>query len=129
MKIAAYYERLGIRNQAGDSMVSYADYWGDLSELIGEEGKDQDNHVETLLTFKELSSQIFASAKNFKSAGITRAQMRLQLRQIKGSLDSMEISEGDAYGEYETELKQTVYDYVDLAENSLSAVFNAENLR
>lgn len=47
-KIAEYYDSLGVRNQAGDSMVSYSDYWLDLVRIV-ENDAQNGNNVNTLL--------------------------------------------------------------------------------
>lgn len=127
-KIADYYDSLGVRNQAGDSMVSFSDYWYDLTNMVHQEMETRDNNVNMLLIFKEATSQVFSKAAEFKNAGITREQMEEELSQIRESLDQMEILTGTANAEYEEELRQTVQNNVTLAENNLEAVFNTGNI-
>ena len=114
-KIADYYDSLGVRNQAGDSMVSFSDYWYDLTNMVHQEMETRDNNVNMLLIFKEATSQVFSKAAEFKNAGITREQMEEELSQIRESLDQMEILTGTANAEYEEELRQTVKNNVTLA--------------
>ena len=42
-KISEYYDSLGMRNQAGDSMASYADYWRDLQKTVEDDSASGNN--------------------------------------------------------------------------------------
>ena len=127
-KIASYYDNLNVRNQAGDSMVSYADYWLDLTRMADQEREETGNNVNKLLIYKELTAQIFSSAVEFRGAGITEDQMKAELDKMEESLDQMEIIHGTANAAYEEELKQAVYENLNMARNNLAAVFNTGNL-
>lgn len=127
-RIAGYYDSLGIRNQAGDSMASFSDYWYDLADMVRQEAEHDDNNVNMLLIFKEAVAQIFSKGVEFKNAGITREQMKEILGQIIQSLEQMEIHTGTANAEYEEELRRTVQGNAVLAGKNLKAVFNTENI-
>ena len=126
-KIAYYYDSLNVRNQAGDSMISYGDYWQDLTEVADRERQETGNAVNKLLIYKELTAQLFSSAAEFKSAGITEEELTDELDQIERSLDGMQTDAGTANAEYEKELRQIVYRNLDLARNNLAAVFHRTN--
>ena len=44
-EIASYYDNLNLRNQAGDSMISYKDYWSDLTDMVEQERVETGNNV------------------------------------------------------------------------------------
>ena len=127
-KIASYYDSLGVRNQAGDSMVSYSDYWLDLTRMVEEETGDSDNILNTLQLYKEMTSQIFSNANNFKEAGITKEQMLTQLENIEKWIDDLHINKGDANASFEEELKKAIIENMELAKDNVKAAFNMGNI-
>lgn len=126
-KISEYYDSLGMRNQAGDSMVSYADYWRDLQKTV-EDDSASGNNVNMLLAYKEMTSQIANNAANFKSAGITRQQMENELDNAVEAVSNMEIVTGSANAEYEQELKDNLIESLGSARTIVNSTFNRENL-
>ena len=126
-KISEYYDSLGMRNQAGDSMVSYADYWRDLQKTV-EDDLASGNNVNMLLAYKEMTSQIANNAANFKSAGITLQQMENELDHAVEAVSNMEIVTGSANAEYEQELKDNLIESLGAARTSVNSTFNTENL-
>lgn len=126
-KISEYYDSLEMRNQAGDSMVSYADYWRDLQKTA-EDDSASGNNVNMLLAYKEMTSQIANNAANFKSAGITRQQMENELDNAVEAVSNMEIVTGSANAEYEQELKVNLIESLGSARTIVNSTFNRENL-
>ena len=126
-KISEYYDSLGMRNQAGDSMVSYADYWRDLQKTV-EDDSASGNNVNMLLAYKEMISQIANNAANFKSAGITRQQMENELDNAVEAVSNMKIVTGSANAEYEQELKDNLIESLGSARTIVNSTFNRENL-
>lgn len=127
-KIASYYDRLGIRNQAGAAAVSYLDYWIDLTGMLEKEMMNAEYSVSQLLIFKEFVSQIFSNAKEFGNAGVTRGQIEEQVKRVRQTLNQMVIDTEGANAEYEAELKLLICSSLELAEENLDAVFNKKNL-
>lgn len=127
-KISQYYDNLGIRNQAGDSMVSYSDYWLDLAKIVEDDSKTG-NNVNTLLAYKELAAQIATNAANFRAAGITKKQMETELETGEKVIDSMEIVTGTANAEYEQELKDNLLVSLSSAKDMVNSTFNTDNLQ
>lgn len=127
-KIAGYYDSLGVRNQAGDSMWSYSDYWLDLVKMAQEDMENGDDNVSTLLLYKELTAQIVTNASNFKQAGITGEQMEAQLDAAAGILRAMEIITGSANAEYEREMKDSLVHNIWLAHEIVISTFNTSNI-
>ena len=126
-KISEYYDSLGMRNQAGDSMASYADYWRDLQKTV-EDDSASGNNVNMLLAYKEMISQIANNAANFKSAGITRQQMENELDNAVEAVSNMKIVTGSANAEYEQELKDNLIESLGSARTIVNSTFNTENL-
>ena len=126
-KISEYYDSLGMRNQAGDSRVSYADYWRDLQKTA-EDDSASGNNVNILLAYKEMTFQIADNAANFKSAGITRQQMENELDHAVEAVGNMKIVTGSANAEYEQELKYNLIESLGFARNIVHSTFNRENL-
>lgn len=127
-KIASYYDSLRVRNQAGDSMVSFSDYWLDLTKMAEEETGNSDNVLNTLQFFKEMSSQIFTNANNFKEAGITKEQMVTQLENIEEHTKKLQINKGDANASFAEELKEDIVKNLELAFDNVNAAFNMGNI-
>ena len=126
-KISEYYDSLGMRNQAGDSMASYADYWRDLQKTV-EDDSASGNNVNMLLAYKEMISQIANNAANFKSAGITRQQMENELDNAVEAVSNMKIVTDSANAEYEQELKDNLIESLGSARTIVNSTFNRENL-
>lgn len=121
--ISEYYGQLGTLNQAGDSQVSYDEYWMDLVK-IAQADAESNNTVYMLLSYKELTSQIQNNANKFASASVTEQQMRTQLDTIEKDMNSLKINSSDANREYEENLKETVTSNIRLARIKLDSVFN-----
>ena len=127
-KIAEYYDSLGVRNQAGDSMVSYSDYWLDLVKIVETDVKAGDNNVNILLSYKELTARIVSNATDFKSAGVTKKQMESQLDEAVSVLTSMEIVTGSANADYEQEMKKALMENIVVAREIVESTFNTSNI-
>ena len=126
-KISEYYDGLGMRNQAGDSMMSFSGYWKDLMKIIDDDS-DGGNKVNMLLSYKEMTSQIVQNAANFKRAGITRWQMEDKLSDAADAVDRIKIITGSANAEYEQELKENLEETLDTARTIINSTFNTDNL-
>ncbi len=127
-KIAEYYDSLGVRNQAGDSMVSYSDYWLDLVKIVETDVKAGDNNVNILLSYKELTARIVSNATDFKSAGVTKKQMESQVDEAVSVLTSMEIVTGSANADYEQEMKEALMENIVVAREIVESTFNTSNI-
>ena len=127
-KIAEYYDSLGVRNQAGDSMVSYSDYWLDLVKIVETDVKAGDNNVNILLSYKELTARVVSNATDFKRAGVTKKQMESQLDEAVSVLISMEIVTGSANADYEQEMKEALRENIAVAREIVESTFNTSNI-
>lgn len=122
-KIASYYDWLGMYHQGGDVRISYKDYWGDLTEIVKHEKKNRYKSKDLLFAYKEILSQMITSAFQFARAGVTKAEMEKQLREIEEGLDAMKIEKGSANAVYEEEMKRNLYENLSVAHHSIEAAF------
>lgn len=122
-KIASYYDWLGMYHQGGDVRISYKDYWGDLTEIVKHEKKNRYKSKDLLFVYKEILSQMITSAFQFARAGVTKAEMEKQLREIEEGLDAMKIEKGSANAVYEEEMKRNLCENLSAAHHSIEAAF------
>lgn len=122
-KIASYYDWLGMYHQGGDVRISYKDYWGDLTEIVKHEKKNRYKSKDLLFAYKEILSQMITSALQFARAGVTKAEMEKQLREIEEGLDAMKIEKGSANAVYEEEMKRNLCENLSAAHHSIEAAF------
>lgn len=127
-KIAEYYDSLGVRNQAGDSMVSYSDYWKDLVKILETDTGLGVNNVNILLSYKELVACIVSKATDFEKAGVTQKQMEIQLDKAVEVLNDMEILKGAANADYEQEMKEGLMNHIAAAREIVESTFNTSNI-
>lgn len=125
-KISQYYDSLGIRSRAGDSMASYYDYWIDLA-AIAEDDLESQNNVNILLTYQELTAQIAVNASDFKRAGVTRKQIEKVLSAGEEAIEHMEIIAEKASAVYEREMKEGLSEDFAGARAVVQGVFHTEN--
>lgn len=122
-KIASYYDRLGMYHQGGDVRISYKDYWEDLTEIVKHEKKNKYKSKDLLFAYKEILSQMITSAFQFARAGVTKAEMEKQLREIEEGLDAMKIEKGSANAVYKEEMKRNLCENLSAAHHSIEAAF------
>lgn len=87
-KIAGYYTKIGKESKSGDANISYADYWNDMTEAASGDIASIDNSTTALIVYRELCTQIYSNAVNFKNAGITKEQMEAELKNIQSRLET-----------------------------------------
>ena len=85
-KIAGYYAQLNRNDRAGDSKVTYREYWEDLTELTKGNIVAIDNEKTALVMYQELVYQIGQNTDKFYAEGIKREEMSEQLEKVKERL-------------------------------------------
>lgn len=85
-KIAGYYAQLNRNDRAGDSKVTYREYWEDLTELTKGDIVAIDNEKTALVMYQELVYQIGQNADKFYAEGVKREEMSEQLEKVKERL-------------------------------------------
>ena len=110
--IAEYYVTLGAVDKAGDSEVTYKDYWDDLVSLCEGNITESDNANTALAIYKEMASQICVNAVQFKNAGVSVSQMQLVLldieKHVKEDIDASGVEKTDRVKELEEELATNI---------------------
>ena len=119
-KIAGYSQGLDTRDLAGDSEVSYADYWDDMVELTSGDLTAIDNEQTALVMYKEMVYQIYKNALNFRQAGVTEREMMDELQNIRSTLMS-----GFATDEV-SGTKNEILASIDEAETQVNAAFSSQ---
>ena len=87
-KIAGYWSSLNKSDRAGDATTSDAVYWKDMTELIDGNLVEMDNAKTALVMYQEVVYQISTNTLNFKTAGVTQAEMESQLDKIESRLQT-----------------------------------------
>lgn len=96
-RIAGYYAQLNSYDKAGDTEVSYADYWDDLKALSDGDLVGLDNQKTALVVYRELVYQIASHALDFKKADVSKEDMEAELEKVEKHLrgDFAESTEED----------------------------------
>lgn len=119
-KIAGYSQGLDTRDLAGDSEVSYADYWTDMVELTSGDLTAIDNEQTALVMYKEMVYQIYKNALNFRQAGVTEQEMMDELQNIRSTLMS-----GFATDDVSA-TKNDILESIEEAETQVNAAFSSQ---
>lgn len=119
-KIAGYSQGLDTRDLAGDSEVSYADYWDDMVELTSGDLTAIDNEQTALVMYKEMVYQIYKNALNFRQAGVTEREMMDELQNIRSTLMSGFVTD-EVSG-----TKNEILASIDEAETQVNAAFSSQ---
>lgn len=121
--IAGYYTQIGLIDKAGDSTVSYLDYWNQLTELTAGNLVDEDNAMTALRMYQELAGQLYTRAPEFAAAGVSREQMKEQLAGIRKHLQT-DFLEVDLKEQGLEEMEQSLEQLTAQAEEQVDAVFS-----
>lgn len=87
-KIAGYYAELNRNDRAGDSKVTYREYWEDLTELTKGNIAALDNEKTALVMYQELVYQIGQNADKFYDEGVEKEQLLGQLEKVSERLQT-----------------------------------------
>ena len=121
--IAGYYTQIGLIDKAGDSTVSYLDYWNQLTELTAGNLVEDDNAMTALRMYQELAGQLYTRAPEFAAAGVSREQMKEQLAGIRQHLQT-DFPEADLKEQGLEEMEQSLEQLTAQAEEQVDAVFS-----
>ena len=125
-RIADYYARIGRESKSGDATVSYADYWKDLKQITAGDIAKTDNSTTALMVYKEMVSQIYSNANNFKKDGITYEDMKAQLDNISKRLQTDITITDTSNADRINQLKDTLSANITLAQKSLDGAFHKQ---
>ena len=102
--ICGYYNKIGVRNKAGDAQVSYMDYWTDMVNVTKGNLASLDVHKTAIVMYNEMVTQIINRSGAFLEAGVTVQEMEEQLDNIESRLETDftaedNIAEGNEKGD------------------------------
>lgn len=120
-KVADYYARLGLKDKAGDDVISYRDYWDDMMALTQGDIFLEDNMQTAIIMYKELTSQAAMHAYDLRSAGVSYDEILSKLSDI-GTRTSYMVSTQ----EYDPALDEDVdeiYANIDMAKAAIDAAY------
>ena len=106
-QIADYNMRMNLKNKAGDSSVSYSDYWNDLVLLASGDLAKDDNVKTALVVYRELTGQILIHMNDFKNAGVSEDVILSELDMIE--LRLVDIAQLE---DFDQEVDQEVVDEI-----------------
>lgn len=86
--IADYYSKIGVIDEAGDTSITYRDYWEDLVSLSEGNLVKQDNARTALVMYEEIVGQIIARAIEFRNDGVLKEDILRKLQEIKKHLET-----------------------------------------
>lgn len=125
-QIASYYNQLSRTDKAGDSDVSYKQYWDDLAAACGDDIMKSDNLMTALVVYREMTYQISSHALEFKNAGVTENEMTKVLDDITVRM-SDEIAKSPQYNTDEAEkIAGEVRDNTVSARNTVNITYAQE---
>ena len=87
-QIASYYNDLGAMNLAGDSQVSYADYWRDMVEVTAGNLVERDNAMTALVMYGEMLNLISTNSTELRDEGISREELLDEIAYIRERLEN-----------------------------------------
>lgn len=125
--ISEYYSRIGLVDEAGDSFVTYRQYWDDLTALSEGNLVEADNERTALVLYEELAGQIVSRGEEFRKWGVEKEEMEKQLNNIRKHLETDFLqpagSSQTAIGEEVSNLRRLL----EQAEKMLDSVYERRN--
>ena len=86
--ISGKSSELNRNDRAGDSKVTYREYWEDLVELTDGDIVSLDNEKTALVMYQELVYQIGQNADKFYAEGIQKEELQEQLEKVRQRLQT-----------------------------------------
>ncbi len=121
--IADYYTRIGQADEAGDDLISYGQYWADLSALTRGNLVAEDNARTALVMYQELVGQVITRGAEFQKAGVEREELESALQEISKRLRTDFEVLSDAEQKAIASEKQELTDMLRKAERLLESVY------
>lgn len=119
-KIAGYRALLNSSNKAGDSTITYRDYWEDLTAVVSGNLVEMDNAKVALAMYKEMVYRIYEHALNFRAAGVTEDELLNELEMTKSRLGTDIIVLDDDI----ERLRNEIYDNIEAARQQVEIAFS-----
>ncbi|MCD8010490.1 MAG: hypothetical protein LUF34_06855 [Lachnospiraceae bacterium] len=79
---------LGVRSVAGETSVSYADYWADLGRLTEGNLAAMDAEKTACIMYNEVAVQLISHSREFLDASVSREEIAAKLDDMEARLDT-----------------------------------------
>lgn len=121
--ISNYYDRIGRMDEAGDVLVTYGDYWEDLTAASEGNLVQEDNERTALVMYETLVEQILCKTAEFQKAGVGKEEMLLQLDHLKDHLKNDFKESEEMVQELLKEEIETLWKNIRKAEKIIASVY------
>lgn len=122
-RIAGYYSKIGVESKSGDTSISYADYWKDLTLLLEDNLAEKDNATTALIMYQEMVYQIYTNGIHFMSEGVAKEEIMAQLSKIEEQMNSDKIQSECKTNERIQKLYTQLDTYVKMAYETIDTTF------
>ena len=114
--IANYYKNLSYQNKEGDESGDYSVYFSDMETMASLDIASIDNAKTALITYKEVTYQIYAKMVEFEKAGVTRDS-------IVNLLSTINVAKESITEENLSDLKTEISNNIELATDELNICY------
>jgi serine/threonine-protein kinase len=121
--ISEYYSKIGLLDEAGDVLITYRNYWDDLTAASEGNLVETDNERTAIVMYEELLGVIITKTAEFQEAGVRKEEMLKQIENIKQHLKhDFKNSEESVRKILEEEI-QTLWKNIERAEKMIESVY------
>ena len=121
--ISEYYSKIGLLDEAGDVLITYRNYWYDLTAASEGNLVETDNERTAIVMYEELLGVIITKTAEFQESGVRKEEMLKQIENIKQHLKhDFKNSEESVRKILEEEI-QTLWKNIERAEKMIESVY------
>jgi serine/threonine-protein kinase len=121
--ISEYYSKIGLLDEAGDVLITYRNYWDDLTAASEGNLVETDNERTAIVMYEELLGVIITKTAEFQESGVRKEEMLKQIENIKQHLKhDFKNSEESVRKILEEEI-QTLWKNIERAEKMIESVY------
>lgn len=114
-------------DRAGDHPVSYEQVWESLVSVSSGDLVRQDNVRTALVVYRELTAEISAHARDFRSAGVKEEDLVSAMSHVRSALDNEILSTSGFDPDTDQALADTVKANLDSAEQAVETAFSVSS--
>ena len=121
--ISEYYSKIGLLDEAGDVLITYRNYWDDLTAASEGNLVETDNERTAIVMYEELLGVIITKTAEFQESGVRKEEMLKQIENIKQHLKhDFKNSEESVRKILEEEI-QILWENIERAEKMIESVY------
>ena len=121
--ICKYYNKLGIPDDSGDSIIRYSYYWNDIKQSASGDIASIDNPITALVIYKESCVQIYNNAYNFNKESIKYSEIKALLDEIDERLNTDFQNIPDVQKEQVCNMKTEIKEDLNLARKEIDMAY------